>query len=53
MEAEAKLKEVTIAAVIFRKDGTREDLGVIARMEPPKEEPKKRRLPWRKKERRT
>lgn len=45
MEAKGEIKEATIAAVVIRADGTREELGVIARMEPPK----KPRLPWRKK----
>jgi hypothetical protein len=45
MEAKGEIKEVTIEAVVIRADGTREELGVIARMEPPK----KPRLPWRKK----
>jgi hypothetical protein len=44
MEAKGEIKEVTISAVVIRADGTREDLGVIARMESPKKKP---RPPWR------
>jgi hypothetical protein len=30
MEANAEIKQITVEAVVIRKDGTREDQGVIA-----------------------
>jgi len=33
MTAKGELKDITFEAVVIRADGTREDLGVIARME--------------------
>lgn len=36
MDAQSEIKEATIEAVIIRKDGTQENLGVISRYTPAK-----------------